>query len=453
MRKAIRGRLEARVAGGAGGAPSPAASDPAGVPPAALTREEPPAPAAPAERSAPAPEGGVPATGKPGTLHKLGSGGRERGAPKGEGGAKKVAAQRGGGGAGDWASAGSGPGRRREPPPTAAAAEAPLQAAAPERDVPFLIMTVDIGGGRSGRIEVCERDSPRDLADSFIRLHKLPGQIVEPLAAHISENVAQVRSEKGAATSAAGTGREGWEGDSTGPQKRPLPRVARQTVNRRPGSAQSAARGASGEAPSRQRPQTARKADPKTFERLHGHARERTVKQTATKKRRDEAEASRIKANKVGMSWASRQMMAGRGTGEFENYGERLYVEGLISKQRLRRAEQRSLEERERREVEGVTFKPKISKASREITRNMRKQQVFVAKDPKAAERERQMEAMKREREERELKECTFKPRINRRSETLVAERTEALREYDIQTHEQLYQDAAARKERQAQYA
>ena len=98
-----------------------------------------------------------------------------------------------------------------------------------------------------------------------------------------------------------------------------------------------------------------------------------------------------------------------------------------------------------------MTFKPKISKASREITRNMRKQQVFVAKDPKATERERQMEAMKREREERELKECTFKPRINRRSETLVAERTEALREYDIQTHEQLYQDAAARKERQAQ--
>ena len=177
------------------------------------------------------------------------------------------------------------------------------------------------------------------------------------------------------------------------------------------------------------------------------------MKQTETKKRRDEAEASRIKANKVGMSWASRQMMAGRGTGEFENYGERLYVEGLISKQRQRRAEQRSLEERERREVEGVTFKPKISKASREITRNMRKQQVFVARDPKAAERERQMEAMKREREERELKECTFKPRINRLSETLVAERTEALREYDIRTHEQLYQDAAARKERQAQYA
>ena len=314
-------------------------------------------------------------------------------------------------------------------------------------------MTVDIGGGRSGRIEVCEGDSPRDLAGSFIRLHQLPGQIAEPLAAHISENVARVRSEKGAATSAAGAGGEGWEAESTGPQKRPLPRVARQSVQRRPGSARSAARGASGGPPSRQRPQTARKADPKTFERLHGYARERTVKQTETKKRRDEAEASRIKANKVGMSWASRQMMAGRGTGEFENYGERLYVEGLISKQRQRRAEQRSLEERERREVEGVTFKPKISKASREITRNMRKQQVFVARDPKAAERERQMEAMKREREERELKECTFKPRINRRSETLVAERTEALREYDIRTHEQLYQDAAARKERQAQYA
>ena len=450
MRKAIRGRLEARVAGSASGTPAPAVSDPAGVPPAAAPREEPPAAAA--ERRAPAPESKGPATGKPGSLHRSGSGGRERGAPKGEGGAKKVATQRGGGGTGEGVSAGSGHGWRRETPPSAAAAEAPLGAAAPEPDVPFLIMTVDIGGGRSGRIEVCEGDSPRDLADSFIRLHKLPGQIVEPLAAHISENVARVRSEKGAATS-AGTGGEGWEGENTGPQKRPLPRVARQSVQRRPGSAHSAARGASGKLPSRQRPQTARKADPKTFERLHGHARERTVKQTETKKRRDEAEASRIKANKVGMSWASRQMMAGRGTGEFENYGERLYVEGLIAKQRQRRAEQRSLEERERREVEGVTFKPKISKASREITRNMRKQEVFVARDPKAAERERQMEAMKREREERELKECTFKPRINRRSETLVAERTEALREYDIQTHEQLYQDAAARKERQAQYA
>ena len=46
-----------------------------------------------------------------------------------------------------------------------------------------------------GRIEVCEGDSPRDLAGSFLRLHQLPGQIAESLAAHISENVARVRSE------------------------------------------------------------------------------------------------------------------------------------------------------------------------------------------------------------------------------------------------------------------
>ena len=439
MRRAIRDRLEARV--GAANAPTSPAEEPSGgvgVAPsgAAPTKQPPVASSSPAEQRAPAPRG---------SLHKSAVTVGDQEVPRSEGSTKKAAPARGGGAT-----------RRREPSSqvvlAAAGPSEPSLQTAPDLDVPFLIMTVDIGGGRSGRIEVCEGDSPRALAGSFVRLHELPDQIVEPLAAHIRENVARVRSEKGAATS-VGEGGSWGTAEGAHSRERPLPRVARQSAQKRPGSARPAQRGRVSKPPPPARPQTARKADPKTFERLHGHARERTVKQTETKKRREEAEVNRIKANKVGMSWASRQMMAGRGAGEFENYGEKLYVEGLISKQRQRQAEKRSKEDRERQEIEGATFRPKISRASRDITRNMRKQQVFISKDPRATERERQMEAMKQEREKRELQECTFKPRINRRSEALVAERTQALQEYNIKAHEQLYQDAAARKERQAQYA
>lgn len=53
----------------------------------------------------------------------------------------------------------------------------------------LLVTTVDIGEGRSGRIEIREGDEPTEVAWTFCRMHGLPDAIVGPLAAHLQENI------------------------------------------------------------------------------------------------------------------------------------------------------------------------------------------------------------------------------------------------------------------------
>ena len=60
---------------------------------------------------------------------------------------------------------------------------------------------------------------------------------------------------------------------------------------------------------------------------------------------------------------------------------------------------------------------------------------------------------MRKEKEAREMDECTFQPKINRKSEVLMTERTQALESYHISAHEQLYQDAEQRRLRKARYS
>ena len=54
---------------------------------------------------------------------------------------------------------------------------------------PILIITVDIGAGKSGDINVFEGDANEDLARAFCALHGLNDALVPAIAKHIQSNV------------------------------------------------------------------------------------------------------------------------------------------------------------------------------------------------------------------------------------------------------------------------
>lgn len=68
-----------------------------------------------------------------------------------------------------------------------------------------------------------------------------------------------------------------------------------------------------------------------------------------------------------------------------------------------------------------------------------------AVKTTKAQER---LEMLRREKEEAEVKECTFKPQISGRSEKLMTERSQTLRSLNVSAHQQLYQDAIRRQQK-----
>jgi hypothetical protein len=63
----------------------------------------------------------------------------------------------------------------------------------------LLVTTVDIGEGRSDRIEVRVGDVPMDVARKFVIKHGLPPAIIPRLAVHLEENLAKVAAQKAAA--------------------------------------------------------------------------------------------------------------------------------------------------------------------------------------------------------------------------------------------------------------
>lgn len=70
---------------------------------------------------------------------------------------------------------------------------------------------------------------------------------------------------------------------------------------------------------------------------------------------------------------------------------------------------------------------------------------VYAVKMTKAQER---LEMLRREKEEAEMKECSFKPQLNTRSEKLMTERSHTLRSMNVSAHQQLYQDAVRRQQK-----
>lgn len=65
----------------------------------------------------------------------------------------------------------------------------------------LLVTTVDIGEGKTDRIEVRQGDVPLEVAHAFVAKHNLPVAVVPRLAMHLEENLLKVEAQRRAAVS------------------------------------------------------------------------------------------------------------------------------------------------------------------------------------------------------------------------------------------------------------
>ncbi|GIM06636.1 hypothetical protein Vretimale_10899 [Volvox reticuliferus] len=198
--------------------------------------------------------------------------------------------------------------------------------------------------------------------------------------------------------------------------------------------------------------------------RLYATAQERAAR---LEERRRVANAEAVAAltqRRSAMSWISAEMMRGRGAnGAYDNYGEMLYAEGVEALMaRLKRAEAER-KAREARELEGVTFAPAITKKAWELKQRERsnclnsmsngmdggdeyeKWQRLHMRGVRKSTQER-LEQLRQQREAAEVAECTFRPQINKNSDMLMMERSEALKQLNLTHYEQLFADAQRRQ-------
>eukprot|EP00955_Chlamydomonas_euryale_P102714 365441-Chlamydomonas_euryale.AAC.4 len=73
--------------------------------------------------------------------------------------------------------------------PSAEGAMASAEASPTKPPPTVLLTTVDIGGGRSDKIEIRKGDNPAEIARSFCERHSLPEAVLTPLTEHLLENL------------------------------------------------------------------------------------------------------------------------------------------------------------------------------------------------------------------------------------------------------------------------
>ena len=293
----------------------------------------------------------------------------------------------------------------------------------------ILVMTVEISEGVSDTIEVKENDSPVTLAQNFCAKNSLPDKVVGPLTAHIENNLSRVLQQRSVQST---------------------PEV------RRPQRLASAPSSGASSTFSKAKASGSRSPDSDLHDRLHKHAKEKEVKLETIRHEAKTKEIKGIKKTKQKMSWVSQQMTMGRNVGEYENYGERLYVEGILNKERRLELEAKYKREKEEKEQVALRSKPKINpfhNAFEVSSRDAKKEIWSRLYEPAHSFKKTKVELMRREKEIKEMEECSFQPRISERSKQIVGQRTRGFHQNNLSLHEQLYQEADQRQRRLDRYA
>lgn len=152
----------------------------------------------------------------------------------------------------------------------------------------------------------------------------------------------------------------------------------------------------------------------------------------------------------------SRALAAHRTAGGYSSYCERLYAEGRMDAMR-REAEAAQVKvEEDETELAELTFHPKISKMAQELKMNAARSSSLGAATPwdrlhtqgVTLKKERRAEAIRRQQEEEELKECSFKPKVDRKSAKMVQEKRGAAAGNGLAMYERLYHEGRFNSER-----
>lgn len=180
---------------------------------------------------------------------------------------------------------------------------------------------------------------------------------------------------------------------------------------------------------------------------------------------------------------ASRQLASHRTASGYSSYGERLYVEGRLGALQREREAAYIRQQEQELELAEATFHPRISKMAQNIRRYEPHHGIATGKrsahqgphptstgmfcssgDDKGVipavwerlysqgsnnlRRQSRLDALRKENEEQELKECSFKPNINKQSDALITERRKGFGENvpKLSTYKRLYADDRHRR-------
>ena len=191
------------------------------------------------------------------------------------------------------------------------------------------------------------------------------------------------------------------------------------------------------------------------FDKLYNKAMEKKEREREIEKQKEESEKIAAQAAKTArktvMSKVSRELMRNRTAGEYSSYNERLYAEASQRSEAKKETARRAREERERQELREVTMQPQISAYAKHLKRPEAAWEK-LGDGTKVREKYGKLAEIKMEMEKKELRDCTFRPKINAKSKEMMRGRLDNLRDRGLNHHDQLYFDASRRQMRQEEY-
>jgi len=132
------------------------------------------------------------------------------------------------------------------------------------------------------------------------------------------------------------------------------------------------------------------------------------------------------------------------------NYGEVLYQRGMRRKEEMKKVIQRARSQQDQNELAEFSFKPQINEVSKRMTRrDGERTEDFLIKYGKAVKEK--IDSQRIESLRRETEGVSFKPSVSRVSEKIVKQKqaSQSLSHSKFAKFDSLYQDAQRRQERQ----
>jgi hypothetical protein len=263
----------------------------------------------------------------------------------------------------------------------------------------ILIMSVDLGDGRTGQITVHENDDPEHLAREFCVKFRLSEELVQPLTEQIEENVAELAVETVPQA-------HPWEEQISQLIQRPA--EAKPTINDRSRDMQKDMRS--------------------VFERLQSKP----------------LPSKPAPVSEVTSAPPSKRYMG------FSNPGEKLYFKGVKMKEDVRKHCQEMQKVKGSEENKELTFTPKLNdnsvlltKRSRSVLKHRSPEDLLLVRGRISQENK---EKIRGEQLAQEHSQCTFAPAINPVSERIASS---VRRSSSVKRFTELHEDAQKRKERQ----
>lgn len=301
--------------------------------------------------------------------------------------------------------------------------------------VPLLVTTVDIRPGVSVQLPFYQGDDPVMVAQRFCREHGLPDSVVAPLKEHIEDHVREEEARQEEVESPAKPLSGGSESSLMDKAHETVAEVAAAleslttSRNLRPASATSSLGteyfGRAELPVAMHRSAEAEAAI--VSDRLYADYFRKEM--MLEEQRRIKELENQLKMQHVHCTEASRMMAAHRTADGYASYGERLYQEGMEGARQKEEARKYLKEKEIEKELEEATFHPQISKLAQSMkTRESHGvDEAWVRLYHKnagiTARKKAREEAIRREQEEEEMKECSFRPQLSKRSEKIVEKR------------------------------